>query len=132
MVKKIKKTALINIIKQTLMKKKYILKLVQHINKKEINLLEFMWLNKYIHGFSLKPISYNNNKNLIIIYSKINKLTNNLLYIKLNISKDKKKIQQMEKWSKNSFFIVITTKGILNIKKSINYKIGGFILGKLH
>ena len=132
MVKKIKKTALINIIKQTLIKQKYILKLIKHINKKEIKLLEFMWLHKYIHGFSLNPISRNNNKKLIIIYLKINKLTNNLIYIKLNIFKNKKKIQQMEKWSKNSFFIIITTKGILNIQKSINYKIGGFILGKLH
>lgn len=131
MIKKLKKTPLLSIIKQIVIKQKYIFKLIKNINKKELNLLEFLWIEKYIFGFSLKTL-LNEKNNFIIVYLKINKLNNNLLCQKLNIYKNKKEIQQIKKWSKNSFFIIITTKGILNAQKSITRKIGGFILNRIH
>jgi len=126
MIKKIKKNQIIPIILQILKKQKLILNMYQQINTITIKLLEFLWLYKLIFGFTTKR-----NLRLTTVYLKYNLLNNNLSITKPKLFCQMKNLRKKQNWSKNSFFILVTTKGILTVKQAIAYNIGGFVLYKL-
>jgi len=126
MIKKIKKNQIIPIILQILKKQKLILNMYQQINTITIKLLEFLWLHKLIFGFTTKR-----NLRLTTVYLKYNLLNNNLSITKPKLFCQMKNLRKKQNWSKNSFFILVTTKGILTVKQAIAYNIGGFVLYKL-
>ena len=128
--KKYTKITIISRYIQILKKQKYVFKYIQYINKKEIKLLEFLWLNKYIYGFSLNENNFQK-KQIIMIYLKPIKFSS-LSYIKINKFKNIKQIRKTQNWAKNSCFIIITLKGIITLKHALKNTIGGFLFYKLH
>lgn len=122
MIKNKKKYNIILIILQALkkMKNKIVLK---NLHKSEKSFLIFLWLNKYIYGY--------NRKKIIIIYLKNNRVNNNLYINKYNKKINIKEIKKISNWSKNSFFIIKTNKGIFHQKTNMNLKIGGYLLYKI-
>jgi ribosomal protein S8 len=62
---------------------------------------------------------------------KNNKINNNLYINKYNKKINIKEIKKISNWSKNSFFIIKTNKGIFHQKTNMNLKIGGYLLYKI-
>jgi len=125
MVNKIKKNKIIPIILQILKKQKLILKISYKEDKITIVLLEFLWLHKLICGFKIQRHCES-----IIIYLKNNEMNTNLKCDKYKHYNNINTLKKKQKWFKNSFFIIKTTKGILTIKQCVTIKIGGFLLYK--
>ena len=95
-------------LKQALKKHKIKI-LIKNINLFHLNVLKFLWKNHYIYGFKQCTSIINS----YYIFLKYNKQNNFLLTIKQNINLTYKKILKVQKWSKNSLFIIKTHKNFL-------------------
>ena len=113
----------ISIISQRQKQKQILLKLYIK-NIKQINLMNFLWINSIIYGYTKK-------NNILLVYLKYNKLSCCMNFIKINKNNNIITLKKNKNWNKNSFLIIKTNKGFTNIKNSIEKKIGGFVLYSL-
>ena len=124
-----KKSILLIQLKQALKQLKIKI-LIKNLNKQNLNLLKFLWQNNYIYGFNKfiikqKSIYY-------YIFLKYSKQGNYLFVTKQNVNITKKNLLKIEKWSKNSLFILKANKKcFINQKQSLKHKIGGYLLYKI-
>lgn len=110
------------IIHQRKKKTSFILK---NFKLSSIKLLDFLWYNKIISGYTKTAT-----KNTIIVFLKHNKYWT-IPFKKINTNIRFSRFKQKISWSKNTFFIVKTTIGLLSQYQIKDKQIGGFICYKI-
>jgi len=70
-------------------------------------------------------------KKQILVFLKYSKTGNKFTVLNAKKNLNHKNLKKVNKWHKNSFFIIKTIKGLLCLKKSLAIKIGGFLLYKI-
>lgn len=96
------------------------------IKKNELKLIEYLWLNGFIYGYSKI------NHNYYYIFLKYVK--SNTIFKKVNYCNKKKSYKQLKllnRLSKNNFCFIKTVKGIYSQKESIKKGIGGYVFAEI-
>lgn len=116
-----KKYKIINILIQSQKKRKNSFEVKIQNKKTCLVVLNFLWLNKIIYGYTLKyPKKY-------IVYLKHNKYGFNTLFKKIKKNLGLKNIKNLHNRNKNTFFIIRTGGSFINVKEIKLKKIGGFV-----
>lgn len=97
------------------------------INSSGLTLLNFLWGKGFIYGYSKEGFK-------VTIYLKSLQTGRGFFSNLLFLGGKKHSLVSLKKKAKlntNDFYFLISSKGVLSIKESIGFHVGGYLLGKL-